>query len=85
MSYFTDALAKGIAESNKGLPAHSIMFTSGENKGLYLGWSYNAVKGLRSAMRLVRSSEPSKWVELNSYAIEKLGPEFKVIPRRKTT
>ena len=80
---FIEALAAGIAKSNEGLPSFSIMFTSGKHKGRYLGWNYNSVKGLRSAMRLVRHAEPSEWVASNEYAIEKLGPDFEVITRRK--
>ena len=80
---FIEALAKGIAESNKGLPSHCIRFTSGKHEGRYLGWNYNSVKGKRSAMTLVRSAEASKWLEYNAYAIEKLGPEFEVIAKGK--
>ena len=80
---FTSALAAGIAASNKGLPSHCIRFTSGEHAGRYLGWNYNSVKNKRSAMKLVRSAEPKKWLEYNEYAIEKLGPEFEVIANRK--
>ena len=80
---FIEALAAGIAKSNEGLPSHCIRFTSGKHAGRYLGWNYNSVKGKRSAMTLVRHSEHSKWAESCTYAIEKLGPNFEVIARRK--
>ena len=81
---FIAALAKGIAASNAGLPSYSIRFTSGEHEGRYLGWNYNSVKNKRSAMRLVRHAEASKWSESCTYAIEKLGPKFEVIPWRNS-
>ena len=80
---FIAALAKGIAASNKGLPSYSILFTSGEHAGRYLGWNYNSVKGKRSAMRLVRHADAAKWAESCAYQIEKFGPEFEVVTGRK--
>lgn len=76
-----EALAKGIAASNKGLPSHCIRFTSGEHKGRYLGWNFNSVKTKRAAMTLVRHSEHGKWAESNEYAIKKLGPDFEVLAK----
>lgn len=82
---FIEALAKGIAASNAGLPSHCIRFTSGEHEGRYLGWNYKSVKTKRYAMTLVRHAEHSKWAESCKGEIEILagGASFEVISKGK--
>ena len=83
-SGFIEAMAKGISEMNAGLPSHVIRFTTGKHAGRYLGWNYNTVKGIRSAMTLVRHSEHSKWAKSCKGEIGILGnPKFEVVSKRK--